>query len=154
MTAETVQPLIEPDAEQMLRHLEHLFGGYLDGCHEGKVELAWTDGRDGKLRHAAIFGTDELDALVERAARENRLPGQNVYIGQALRKPDIPPFGRCTDADFFALSAFYVDLDDDVLSVARERVPAGRLSTDRGRRHRSAAAHPRADAVAPGNPRA
>lgn len=121
MSAETVQPLIEPDAEQMLRHLEHLFGGYLDGCHEGRIELAWTDGRDGKLRHAAIFGTDALDVLVERAARENRLPGQNVYIGQALRKPDTPPFGRCTDADFFAMTALYTDIDDDVLSAARER---------------------------------
>jgi hypothetical protein len=95
----------------MRQHLEHLFGGYLDGCHEGKIELAWCDGRDGKLKHAAIFGTDQLDELVERAIQANRIPGQNVYIGQALRKPDIPPFGRCTDADFFALPAFYVDLD-------------------------------------------
>jgi hypothetical protein len=85
-----VQPMIEPDRDQMLRHVEHLFGGYLDGCHEGKIELAWCDGKDGKLRHAAIFGTDELDELVERAVQANRLPGQNVYIGQALRKPDIP----------------------------------------------------------------
>ncbi|MBM3558109.1 MAG: hypothetical protein FJX47_21425, partial [Alphaproteobacteria bacterium] len=72
---------IEPDSDRMLRHLEHLYGGYLDGCHEGRIELAWTDGRDGRLRHAAIFGTDELDELVERAVRENRKPGQNVYIG-------------------------------------------------------------------------
>jgi len=35
-----VQPMIEPDAGQMLRHLEHLFAGDLDGCHDGKVELA------------------------------------------------------------------------------------------------------------------
>ena len=114
-----VQPMIEPDADQTLRHVEHLFGGYLDGCHEGKIELAWCDGKDGKLRHAATFGTDELDELVERAVKENRAPGQNVYVGQALRKPDIPPFGRCTDNDFFALTAFYVDLDDDVLASAR-----------------------------------
>jgi hypothetical protein len=103
--------MIEPCPEQMRQHLEHLFGGYLDACHEGKIELAWCDGRDGKLKHAAIFGTDQLDELVERAIQANRIPGQNVYIGQALRKPDIPPFGRCTDADFFALPAFYVDLD-------------------------------------------
>jgi AAA domain-containing protein len=114
-----VQPMIEPDPDQMLRHVEHLFGGYLDGCHEGKIELAWCDGTNGKLRHAATFGTDELDELVERAVQENRVPGQNVYIGQALRKPAIPPFGRCTDGDFFALTAFYVDLDDDVLASAR-----------------------------------
>jgi hypothetical protein len=119
MTASNVQPMIEPDPQQMLRHLEHLFGGDLDGCHEGRVELAWTDGQDGRLRHAAIFGTDQLEELAERAVAENRVPGQNVYVGQALRKPDIPPFGRCSDEDFWALTAFYVDLDDDVIATAR-----------------------------------
>ncbi len=119
MTESNVQPMIEPDPRQMLSHLEHLFGGDLDGCHEGRIELAWTDARDGRLKHAAIFGTDELDELAERAVSENRVPGQNVYVGQALRKADIPPFGRCNDDDFLALTAFYVDLDDDVLATAR-----------------------------------
>jgi hypothetical protein len=100
--SDNVHPIVEPDAGQMLRHVQHLFGGDLDGCHEGKIELAWTDGRDGRLRHADLFGTDQLDDLVERAARENRIPGQNVYVGQALRRPDIAPFGRCSDDDFFA----------------------------------------------------
>ena len=97
----------------MLHHLEHLYCGFLDGCQDGRIELAWTDAKDGRLRHAAIFGTDELDALVERAFSENRKPGQNVYVGVALRKPDIPLFGRCGDADFLALTAFYADLDDE-----------------------------------------
>ena len=34
------------------------------------------------------------------------------------------PFGRCTDADFFALTAYYVDIDDDVVGAARERYRA------------------------------
>jgi hypothetical protein len=118
MEASNVQPMIEPDRDQMRRHVAHLFEGFLDGCHEGRIELAWTDGRDGRLRHAAIFGTDQLDELVERALAENRRPGQNVYIGQALRKPDIPPFGRCKDEDFLALTTFYVDIDDDTTATA------------------------------------
>jgi hypothetical protein len=69
----------------MRAHLEHLFGGYLDGCHEGLVELAWTDTRpvEGKyaLRHAGLFGTDRLDELVEEAARLNSQPMCNVYDG-------------------------------------------------------------------------
>ena len=117
--SDNVHPIVEPDAGQMLRHVQHLFGGDLDGCHDGKIELAWTDGRDGRLRHADLFGTDQLEDLVERAGRENRIPGQNVYIGQALRKPDIAPCGRCSDDDFFALTAFYADLDDDVIATAR-----------------------------------
>ena len=110
--------MIEPDPQQMRRHVAHLFEGLLDGCHEGKIELAWTDGRDGKLKHAAIFGTGELDELVARAIAENRKPGQNVYVGQALRKPDIAPFGRCNDNDFFTLTTFYADIDDDVTATA------------------------------------
>jgi len=113
MNESNAQPLIEPDADQMLCHLEHLFGGDLDGCHDGRIELAWSEADDGSPRHAAIFNTDELEELVERAVKENRIPGRNVYVGQALRRDDIPPFGRCNDQDFLALTAFYVDLDDD-----------------------------------------
>lgn len=118
MEKSNVQPMIEPDAEQMRRHVAHLFEGFLDGCHEGRIELAWTDGADGRLRHAAIFATDELDQLIARAVAENRRPKQNVYIGQALRNPDIPPFGRCKDEDFFALTTFYADIDDDTTATA------------------------------------
>ena len=118
MDMSNVQPMIEPDPAQMRRHVGHLFEGWLDGCHEGRIELAWTDGKDGKLRHAAIFGTDELDELVEQAVAENRKPGQNVYVGQALRHPGIAPFGRCRDDEFFALTAFYADIDDDVTATA------------------------------------
>ena len=112
---------MEPDAAMMRRHVGHLFDGWLDGCQDGQVELAWTNQIDGKLKHAAIFGTDQLDQLVERAVVENRKEGQNLYIGQALRKPDIPPFGRCKDDDFYALTAFYTDIDDDVLLAAATR---------------------------------
>jgi hypothetical protein len=107
-----------PDPVQMRRHLGHLFEGWLDGCHEGRVELAWTDARDGKLSRAELFGTDELDEVVERAVRENQVPGQNVYIGQALRRPDVVRSGRCGDDDFFALTTLYADLDDDVTARA------------------------------------
>ena len=113
-----VAPMIEPDRATDASTCGHLFEGWLDGCHDGRIELAWTDARDGKLKHAAIFGTDELDQLVERAVAENRHPGQNVYIGQALRQPGVAPFGRCKDDEFLALTAFYADIDDDVTATA------------------------------------
>ena len=37
-----------PNAADMRAHLEHLFGGYLDGYHDGLIELAWTDTRPDK----------------------------------------------------------------------------------------------------------
>jgi hypothetical protein len=109
---------MEPDTAMMRRHVGHLFEGWLDGCHDGRIELAWTDGRDGKLRHAVTFGTDDLDELVDCAAKENRRPGQNVYVGPALRKPDVAPFGRCNDSEFLGLPTYYVDVDDDVVVAA------------------------------------
>ena len=110
-----------PDKKAMLAHVEHLFGGDLDGLHDGRIELAWTD-TDGKLKHANTFGTDQLDELIDNAVEKNSIEGQNVYIGAALRKPDTPPFGRGTDADFFGLTAYYADLDDaGVAEAARSR---------------------------------
>ena len=87
---DNVWPILEPDAGQMLSHVEHLFGGDLDGCHQGLIELAWTDTADNSLSHAMLYGTDQLDGLVDKALELNRVPGQNVYIGAALRRPGTP----------------------------------------------------------------
>ena len=112
-----VKPLFQPDTTAMMQHVEHLFGGYLDGCHDGLIELSWTDtspdpaGRY-RLANAKLFGTDKLDELVDEAARLNAQPMCNVYIGAALRHPDTPPFGRGQDRDAWALTCAYVDLDD------------------------------------------
>jgi hypothetical protein len=111
---DNVRPILEPDAGQMLCHVEHLFGGDLDGCHQGLIELTWTDTADNSLSHAMLYDTDQLDGLVEGALELNRVPGQNVYIGAALRRPSTPVSGRCSDDDFFALTAFYADLDEGV----------------------------------------
>jgi hypothetical protein len=112
-----VQPLFQPDTKAMTQHVEHLFGGYLDGCHDGLIELSWTDttpdeGGRYRLRHARMFGTDSLDELVEEAARLNAQRYCNVYIGAALRHPDTAPFARAMDKDAWALTCVYVDLDD------------------------------------------
>ena len=86
-----IAPMMEPDAVAMLRHLEHLFGGDLDGCQDGLVEIAWTDASSGRLQHGRLFGTDDLDEAAEFAVSTNRIPGQNIYLGAALRKaPSVP----------------------------------------------------------------
>lgn len=112
-----VMQMFNPDIDAMRSHVEHLFGGFLYGCHDGLIELAWTDTQpdaSGKyrLRHARMFGTDQLDELVEEAARLNATPMCNVYIGAALRRPDTPPFGRADDKDVLALPAAYTDQDE------------------------------------------
>jgi hypothetical protein len=113
MTDTNVVALMQPDQTAMTQHLEHLFGGFLDGCHDGMIELAWTNAGDGKLRHAEMFGTDDIEKIVARAAELNSVQGQNVYIGAALRKPGTFPGARGQDDDHYATTAFYVDLDDE-----------------------------------------
>lgn len=110
------QSTLAPNDADMRTHLDHLFGGYLDGHHDGRVELSWTetspdDAGRYRLRHACFFGTDQLDELVEEAARLNAQPMCNVYVGAALRHPDTPPFGRARDDDFGAAMALWCDLD-------------------------------------------
>lgn len=112
-----VMQMFQPDIAAMAQHVEHLFGGFLDGYHDGKIELAWTDSKPDesgryRLKNAAWFGTDQLEELVAEAARLNATPYTNVYIGAALRHPDTAPFGRSKNADAWALTAVYVDLDD------------------------------------------
>ncbi len=112
-----VTPMFKPDISAMSQHVEHLFGGYLDGCHDGLIELSWTNTRPDeqgryRLTNARLFGTDQLDELVAEAERLNATPMCNVYIGAALRQPGTPPFARAQDSDAFALTCAYVDLDN------------------------------------------
>lgn len=112
----------EPHEDHIRRHLEHLFGGYLDGAQHGRIEIAWTDPASGDLNQARWFGTDELEEIVEFVVETNRHEGKNTYVGAALRKPDTAPFGRASDEDFYCLTAFYADLDDaEAVRSAPER---------------------------------
>lgn len=123
MLSASVYTLSKPDATAMRVHVEHLFGGYLDGYHDGKIELSWTDikpdesGRH-RLRSARLYDTTDIDELIAEAVRLNSQPMCNVYIGAALRKPETAPFGRAADKDALCLTAAYVDLDDEGAALA------------------------------------
>jgi hypothetical protein len=117
MTASVIA-MHQPNPDAMREHLEHLFGGFLPGVSDGLIELAWTDSypsEDGryKLRHARLFGTDQIEELIEEAVRVNSQPMVNAYVGAALRKPNTAPFGRTRDPDFYALTCMYGDLDEE-----------------------------------------
>lgn len=117
-----MQPSMKPNAELMYQHLEHLFGGFLDGCHDGLIEIAWTDTTDGRLKHARLFGTDEIEDAAAFAAEKNAVNGQNVYVGAALRKPGIARDHRASDSDILALTAFYTDIDEEsAAATAKEK---------------------------------
>ena len=126
-TISNIHPLFTPNTDAMREHLEHLFGGYLDGCQDGLIELAWTDSYPGPdnrnaLRHGFLYGTDQTEEIITKAASLNSVEGCNVYIGAALRKPGTFPGGRASDSDVWALTCAYVDLDDPgCTAVAKDR---------------------------------
>lgn len=113
-----VTPILAPDSEAMRRQLEHVFLGDLDGAHDGLIELAWNDPKTGALSAAELFGTDRIDDLVDRAVALNGTPGVNVYVGATLRNPGTAPNRRGSDADFFAASCIWADVDSDVVAPA------------------------------------
>lgn len=109
---------IQPDPTAMLRHVELVFGGGFDGAIDGLVELAWTDPATGSLRNAQMFGTDQLEELVERAVELNRTERCNVYVGAALRKPGTALAKRTADSDFHSAPFAWADIDDDCVEAA------------------------------------
>ena len=121
---------IQPDPTAMLRHVELVFGGGFDGALDGLVELAWTDPATGSLRNAQMFGTDQLEELVERAAELNRTERCNVYVGAALRKPGTALAKRTADSDFHSAPFAWADIDlDRVDAAVRAAKAAGMPAT-------------------------
>ncbi|MCA3643621.1 MAG: AAA family ATPase [Methylobacterium sp.] len=114
----THAPEIEPDRAAMLRHVELVFGGGFDGAIDGLVELAWTDPVTGSLRNAQMFGTDQLEELIERAVELNRVERCNVYVGAALRRPGTALAKRAADGDFHSAPFAWADIDLDRVDAA------------------------------------
>ncbi len=116
-----MHPIIEPSVDLMSQHLQHLFGGWLDGLHDALIEIAWTNPQ-GNLNHARLFGTDQLEEAAEFACAQNKIPQQNVYVGAALRKADCSRDARAKDENIIALTAFYTDLDEgNAAASAKQR---------------------------------
>ena len=103
-----VQPIMDPDYDAMLQHLESLFGRAPDGM----IEISWTDAKTKRLQHAQLFDVGDLDMAAEKAHEINGREFCNVYVGAALRKPGTFPGARAKDDDFHAAWALHVDLDD------------------------------------------
>jgi RecA-family ATPase len=111
-------PLLEPDRQAMRRQLEQVFCGVLDFAHVGLIELAWSDPQSRALSSARLFETGEIGELIDKAMEVNRVPGCNVYVGAALRRPGATRNRRASDADFAAASSVWADIDSNVMTAA------------------------------------
>jgi hypothetical protein len=79
---------------------------------KGKVELAWTsDIAPHTLNSARMFGPEEMEDLVDRAATLNETPNRNLYVSAGLRREHVDSDRRGTDADVFAIVAIKADFD-------------------------------------------
>jgi hypothetical protein len=105
--------VLSPAVQQMRDFLEHIFGGDLDGLHEGLVEIAYTNDQNAVI-YAAHFGTHLLDDAADFAAKVNARPGCNVYVGMALRRPDNTPWNkRTTKLHVMGTTVLWDDWDHD-----------------------------------------
>ncbi len=101
--------LLIPDAEVMRRHLDLLFSDQISGA----IELAWRDSQSKAVDRADnSHGPCSTDQIAGKAQNINRIDGQNVYLGAALRNGLVSTNKRCGDADFLCLTTLYVDLDE------------------------------------------
>ena len=104
---------LHPNADDIAQHLKNLFGnaGEYD---DGMIEIAVNTGK-GWL--GQIYRTDEIEAATAYAVAKNQ-QRCNIYVGVALRDPDLPPFGRASDSDHYATTAVAGDLDTAESSAA------------------------------------
>lgn len=79
---------------------------------DAQIELAWDDGRTGRIPCAQLFALHELDRLVAEAVEINR-SGLNVYVGAACRGPDAGSSKRSSDSDVVLATALWADFDDE-----------------------------------------
>lgn len=114
---ESPQQRLEPNRTDMKAQLDFLFGNARE-YDDGQVEIAvcMLQG-ERKVWQSQLFTLDRLDDAVNFAATQNAA-GHNIYFGAALRDPDVPPFGRASDADHYATPAVYADLDTAEASSA------------------------------------
>jgi len=107
---ESVTPILKPDREAMLAHLEMLFGRALTG----RIELTAikADAGDGDRPRTAFFALDQFEEAADWAIKVNTDHMWNVYVGAALRVEDVFPGKAATDDDFFRAYAIHADIDE------------------------------------------
>lgn len=118
---ETVTPILKPDKEQMLGHLQVLFGRAMTG----RIEITALKAGDHTAPRTRFFDVDELEEAADYAASVNAEHLWNVYVGAATRIPDVFPGKAATDEDFHRAWAIHADVDDGHdLDAVREKYRA------------------------------
>lgn len=96
-----------PNESDMRAFLARLF----ERADDGRVEMAWTSEHyPHAVNRARVFDLADIDSLVAAALVLNETPNRNIYVGAALRRPDMP-HQRALTADVIAAVACKADCD-------------------------------------------
>lgn len=120
---ESVKPILTPNRAAMVQHLELLFGRALTG----KIELTAIKADAGPTDRpeTRFFNLDQIEDAADWAVTTNTKHMWNVYVGAALRSPDVFPGKAADDDDFHAAYAICADVDEaHDLKRVRERYRA------------------------------
>lgn len=108
---DNVAPILSPNTDLMVKHLQFLFGRALSGRIE--VTAIHTDKASEPRPRTRFFDLEEIESAADFAAEINSQPNWNVYVGAALRKPETFPGHAADDNDFLATYALWADADDE-----------------------------------------
>jgi putative DNA primase/helicase len=113
----TVLVPVPPTPDRMLIR-KHL-GLIAADERQGLVEIAWTD-EQGNLSFARQFLLGELEAAADEAAKLNRNPGVNIYVGAALRREETNRNRRAKAADVLGTRVLWFDADDNAAEAVEK----------------------------------
>ncbi len=105
---EAATKLFKPNIELIKKHLSFIVEGMGDYA-DGKIEIA----HGLTPNKATTFTLDEVEKAAQFAVEKNA-QGENIYLVGSLLDPDIAPFGRSRDTDFYATSVVWCDIDRQV----------------------------------------
>jgi len=101
---------LAPNKDDILAHLMALFPpSFVHKYPDARIEVAY-GAPDAGPDKAEWFSAFALGEAADFAAARNA-KGNNVYVGAALRRGDVAPFGRSSDEDFLAACHAWIDLD-------------------------------------------
>jgi hypothetical protein len=84
---------------------------WFEQCNRGMMEIGWPNPAEGPgPRMFERFALNDAQTLVARAAAENMVPGQNIYI-RACTMSGARQFS--TDAEFVQAPGLWSDMDDE-----------------------------------------
>lgn len=120
---DNVHSILAPRPSIIRAHLERLFRRARMEYPGGRCEIAWSDGNWKPSSGATFPLTPEgLDEATACAVKWNGL-GHNVYVGANPRKPDTPPFGRCSGDDVEVAYHQFVEADSAEAGVRLRAAP-------------------------------